>query len=313
MRKSVTAALCAIFVASPLVVNGQMTKTPEVIEKISEFGANLSPEIAIKTFELYVPFHRSDDGSGVEVTPDVSYGPAERNVLDVFVPSSGGDDLSVLVFVHGGGFVGGDKSQDANVGRWFARNDTIVVTPNYRLAPNAKWPSGAQDLALTLKWVSDNIRSFGGNPDKIIIAGTSAGATHVADYTFNEELQIVDDGVIGAVLISPPSIDLDLLGPVIAAFSPYYGDIPDPSTQSVIGKLEGKNLPIMIAYAELDPEFIQNQVHRLIDGVKQRDGKLPIVASAVGHNHISITTHIGTPDESLAPDILEFIQYWAIQ
>ena len=308
MRLQLIAMVLAFLSGGAAVTNSQIANTPEIKSKIAAMGPNLSPDLIANTVALYMPLHMKDDGAGVAVTADLSYGPDDRHVLDVYVPKDGGNDLDVVVFVHGGGFVAGDKAQDVNVGRWFARNNTIVVIPNYRLAPQAKWPAGAKDVALVLEWIAGNIGRFGGDPGKVVLAGTSAGAAHVADYVFREDLQIADDGVLGAILISPPSIDLSLLGPVLPLVAPYYGDAPDPDEKSAIRALEGRNLPLMIVYAELDPPFIHDQVHRLIDGLKQRDGRLPHVTGATGHNHISITAHIGTADDTLAPHLLGFIR-----
>ena len=93
-----------------------------------------------------------------------------------------GSPRPVLIWVHGGAFVGGNKksAQGAffydNVGVWAARNGMIGVNINFRLAPAHKWPTGAQDTGTAVKWVIDNIASHGGDPTRIFLAGHSAGA-----------------------------------------------------------------------------------------------------------------------------------------
>ncbi len=71
---------------------------------------------------------------------------------------------------------------------------------------------------------------------------------------------------------------------------------------SIIGRVPDRKLPIFIAVAEYDMPQIQRQNKRLIDALFARDGKLPNVKTALGHNHISIIEHFGTPDESLVPN-----------
>ena len=116
--------------------------------------------------------------------------------------------VPVIVYVHGGGSVRGDKKGAANIGTYFARNGLVSIAANYRLAPKNKWPSGAKDIASMIKWIKSEGVRFGINANKIFLMGSSAGAAHVAGYVFFEEYQIKDDGVAGAILSSIPSFDL---------------------------------------------------------------------------------------------------------
>jgi para-nitrobenzyl esterase len=98
-----------------------------------------------------------------------------------------------MVWIHGGSFTGGSgKIYD---GRWLvSRGDVIVVTINYRLgtlgflahpalgAPGDVGNYGLQDQQAALRWVRDNIAKFGGDPDKVTVAGESAGGMSVCDH-----------------------------------------------------------------------------------------------------------------------------------
>lgn len=99
----------------------------------------------------------------------------------------------VMVWIHGGGFLNG--SADIYDGRWLTtRGDIVVVTVNYRLgalgflahpALSRNGQSGNYGLAdqqAALRWVRDNIAGFGGDPQKVTIAGESAGAMSVCDH-----------------------------------------------------------------------------------------------------------------------------------
>ena len=305
MKSIIIAA--TVLAASCTGASAQIANTPEIAAKIRELGPELSREMVGGTMALYKPLHEKTDTAGVTVTRNQSYGPHERNVLDVYAPEDADGSQPIMVFVHGGGFVRGDKAGIAPIGTYFARRGIVTIPINYRFAPDSTWPSGGQDVAMALKWIAENPDIHGGDPSKIVIAGNSAGAMHVADYAFREDLQNDNDGVVGAIIISPPVVDLtarpldpdrDLL---------YYGAEGDRAEQSVVNALDGRKIPVLVAYAEYEPDVVIDQTRLLIEGLAKRDGRLPLIVSAPGHNHISIVEHIGTADETLGPDITEFV------
>ena len=120
--------------------------------------------------------------AGVTVTRDIAYGSHARQILDCFVPA-GATNAPVVVFVHGGIFVRGDKRLSSevydNVLYWFARQGFIGVNIEYRLAPESPWPGGADDLGLAIAWARANVARHGGDPGSIFAIGHSAGGTHV--------------------------------------------------------------------------------------------------------------------------------------
>ena len=139
----------------------------------------------------------------------------------------------MFVFVHGGGFIGGDKHVPGSpaydfLGAWAVRNGWVGVTITYRLAPGHTWPSGAQDVASAVAWIRNNIADYGGDPDRIVVAGNSAGAVHVASYVTGQASAGQDsgslDGVRGAAILSGfYQVALDERGDLERA---YYGDTP---------------------------------------------------------------------------------------
>ena len=134
---------------------------------------------------------------------------------------------------------------------------------------------------------------------------------HIADYVFREELQIENDGVIGAILISPPTVDLENREIDPTRDAVYYAE-GNRAEQSVVNAVDGRAVPVLVAYAQNEPDVILDQTHRLINALAARDGRLPLIVGAAGHSHISIVGHIGTADETLGPDMLEFIKLQAL-
>ncbi|MET9000696.1 carboxylesterase family protein [Amycolatopsis sp. NPDC004169] len=103
--------------------------------------------------------------------------------VNVWAPPADGSPRPTLVFVHGGGFVAGSNRAPLYDGTAFARDGVVLVTVNYRLGipgflhlPDAPDNRGLLDVVAALRWVRDNVASFGGDPGNVTLAGQSAGA-----------------------------------------------------------------------------------------------------------------------------------------
>ncbi|KAK3829023.1 MAG: Alpha/Beta hydrolase protein [Benniella sp.] len=115
-------------------------------------------------------------------------------VLDIYQPHSvqAGDDRPVLFYMHGGGWTMGSKRVVGPLLTEMISYDWIVVSVNYRLNSKAGYPTQLMDCKRALRWVKDQIRVFGGNPNNIVAAGDSAGghmACLLASTTNQPELQ----------------------------------------------------------------------------------------------------------------------------
>ncbi len=108
---------------------------------------------------------------------NLSYGPTRRNLLDVYRPRALDGPAPVLLYVHGGGWVMGSKRQQGRVMlEHFLRHGWMCVSINYRLSPRAKWPDHLVDCKRALAWVHEHIQEYGGDPERVVVAGGSAGA-----------------------------------------------------------------------------------------------------------------------------------------
>lgn len=281
---------------------------PHIAQKIRELGNVYSPEVLQETVRIYLPLLAKAPRNSAKVTRNEPYGSDERHRLDVYTPKDRPDKpMPILVFVHGGGFTSGHKKEYSSIGYYFARHGILTVIPNYRLAPEHKWPSGPEDIGSILKWIGLNGRRFGGDTDRVFLMGHSAGAAHVAGYVSFEDFRLEGgDGVIGAILMSGPTYDTTLLSKADMA---YYGeDKSRHPSMSVIPHMDACRIPVFVVFAEFDTPLVQNQTHTLINALFERDRVLPIVKGLMGHNHFSGIMHINTKDESVGPDILEFIK-----
>ena len=160
-------------------------------------------------------------------------------------------------------------------------------------------------------WAKANAARFGGDPNRILLIGHSAGATHVAGYVFDKSLQPSDGPAIaGAVLISGRyRVDYDPADPNGRNMQAYFGDDPSQySNRSPITHIrDGAKVPVFVVVTEYDNPGIDIRGAELFAALCERDGNCPRFARLQGHNHLSEVLAFNTPDEYLGRQILEFI------
>jgi len=276
----------------------------DIRHSIAALGTELGPNILAQCYAMFNA-EQSALLAQVPVTAaDVCYGPHERHRLDLYQPQ--GDGLApILVFIHGGGFLKGDKGgadawPNANVARMAARAGFLGVVINYRLAPDNVWPAGAEDVASVVAWLKANAGRHGGDPDRIVLMGTSAGSVHVAGY-----LKLAGDSDIrAAVLLSgiygyTPLDERDTL---------YYGDRALYPDRMPLEAVASTSLPLLLACAEFDPPRFQAEFLGLMRDRFDRHGTMPRAFIHSGHNHYSLAMHLGTADRRLAEETCAFVR-----
>lgn len=121
--------------------------------------------------------------AGVEVERDIVYTEgkpedAPKHKLDIYLPKER-KGAAVLVFIHGGAWRTGDRSQYTALGNRFAKEGVITVVMSYRLAPQNLHPAQIEDVAAAFAWVVRNVTEYGGDANRIYVGGHSAGG-HLA-------------------------------------------------------------------------------------------------------------------------------------
>jgi acetyl esterase len=128
----------------------------------SRFVANPEPEPVGEVHDVRVPV--ADGSVGVRV-----YRPQATS------------DLPVLVYAHGGGFVFCDLDSHDGLCRNLANLiPAVVISVEYRLAPEHAWPTAAEDVYAVTEWAAANAADFGGDPARIVVGGDSAGGNLAA-------------------------------------------------------------------------------------------------------------------------------------
>jgi triacylglycerol lipase len=266
-----------------------------------------------KTAALYAPLQQKEPYAGVKVERDVKYGPADRNLLDVFASETNASSRPVLIFIHGGGFVAGNKRNPGspfydNIMLWAVKNGFVGVNATYRLAPQFVWPAGPEDLASVVQWVSEKIAERGGDPARIFLVGQSAGAIHVAGYVSHPEFhKVKGGGLAGAVMVSG-LYDLTA-SPAGDAEIAYFGS--DPSRYAERSSLQGllaTKIPLMVSAAEFDPPRFVEQYELIKQASCKRANGCAHAYMLPQHSHISEVYAINTADTRLTDEILEFVK-----
>lgn len=278
-------------------------------DRIRALGTHFSVAQIQGSMALFAPFQPPVDEALVQ--RDLSYGPNVRHRLDLF---GGGSDAKrpVLVFLHGGGFVGGDKGAPGtpfynNVGAWAAAQGWLGITATYRLAPTHPWPAGAEDVARLVAWLKAEAANHGGDPDRIILMGQSAGAAHVASYVGGQGLaDQAAASIAGAIMLS------GLYDVPSAARNPYqdayFGTDPARfAAQSSVNGLATTSVPCLFTVSENDPADFQRQAALLVARRVAAMGIWPDFRWLEGHNHISPVHQIHSSVDELGPVLARFV------
>ena len=194
--------------------------THEVVERSlvevlgPDYASRVHPEVAQRhaappppRLQRLNPFRFRDPG--VRVVSDIAYAPehGRRGLLDVYAPSAGASRAPVLFQIHGGGWMIGDKRQQAQpLMTHLARRGWVCVSANYRLSPKATFPDQIVDCKRALRWIRDHVAEYGGDPDFVIATGGSAGghlssllALTANDPAFQPGFETADTRVEGCV------------------------------------------------------------------------------------------------------------------
>lgn len=261
----------------------------------------------------YAPLLARSPKAGIGVENELAYGEHPRQRLDVYRPESK-VPVPVVIFVHGGAFVRGDKRVNeevyANVLYYFARNGCLGINVEYRLAPEAAFPAGAQDVAAAVEWVRGHAAEFGGDASRIFLIGHSAGATHVATYACDPNAGVSPSaGVRGIVLLSGRlRADARAENPNAAGVRAYFGaDESLYEGRSPVTWADRCALPVMVAIAEFENPLLDVYCAEFYWRLAAARGRASRFLRLAGHNHISLVAHFNTGEDLLGREILDFM------
>jgi len=238
-----------------------------------------------------------------------AYGKHERQKLDVLTPEKA-KDAPVVIFIHGGGWIRGDKKIYQYVQRRLAREKIVTVSANYRLCPEAAFPDFIHDGADVVAWTTNNITDKGGNPSEIYLMGHSAGAHTVAmlglNETYLEKVGVNRSCIKGIIPIAAP---LMLKASQIPELAFVFGNAKDDEMWP-LAFIDGNEPPFLLLQGALDPliQPIHSQAAETM--IKAKGGKVTTHVFE-NHDHMTIIGAFSNKYESkgdVVKPILELIK-----
>ena len=257
---------------------------------------------------IYAPLQPAVDTTSLTLLRDQAYGSEPRQLADVaFVPKNGAS-RPVLVFIHGGGFTGGERRRPGtpfldNVMLWAVRSGMVGVNATYRLAPEHPWPTGGEDVMKALQWAMNNASAWGGDPGKVYLFGHSAGAAHAAEALVR--WADASRAPAGTILLSG-MYDLTHAEPTPGRIA-YYGEDREQWAQRSPGSrlhtLAGR---MLVANADNESAEFMRQAETLWAALNLH-GITPERLLLRGHNHFSPVFSLGSTDRVFADALHRFI------
>lgn len=233
----------------------------------------------------------------VERWDNIVYGKLDRKaqVLDVYRPRQAEDeDLPVIISVHGGGWVYGDKERYQYYCMSLAQRGFAVVNFTYRLAPEYKFPAPLEDLNLVCKWVMKRAGRYHFDTERIFAVGDSAGANILGlyagictnpDYAKEYDFQIPEGFALTAVGLNCGVYTIDKNDPTQAMTLELMKDfLPEQGTEEELKKLNVLNWitdvypPVFCMTAVND--FLKPQALALVE--KLTENQVPFVYRVFG-------------------------------
>ncbi|MDB5649557.1 MAG: hypothetical protein JWL62_1077 [Hyphomicrobiales bacterium] len=251
---------------------------------------------------------------GVEVT-EHSYGAHPRQCFELFKPAGDATGRPVVIFVHGGAFVEGDRNRSAevysNVSVYFARHGIVALNMGYRLAPDAVYPEATTDVASVVKWTKEHANELGIDPARLFLMGHSAGGCHVGCYAYDKRLQPEGGHGLAGLIIISGRMRVDNLpeNPNARKVEVYFGtDAATFEDRSPVSHVSADSPPTFVAWAEFENPLIDLYCSELVYRLALAKRKGPPLVYLAGHNHTSAIAHINTADDVLGAALLDFVR-----
>jgi len=248
----------------------------------------------------------------------------ERQVLDVYSPPNA-KNLPVVFWIHGGGWQTGDKSSVQLKPQVFMDKGFVFVSTNYRLLPSVDMATIVRDVARSIRWVHDHIAEYGGDPQRLLIMGHSAGA-QLAALICADDRYLKAEGLSlaitkGCVPVDGDTYDVPAIIETAETRRRVHG-LPqakfghrekfgnDPAKHrdfsAVTHVARDKGIPPFLILFVADHPDTSAQAQRLGNVLKDA-GVAVTLFGAKETNHGKLNANLGVPDDPATKELYEFL------
>lgn len=247
---------------------------------------------------------------GYRVEENLAYGNDPRQKIDIYSPDRPAGKAPVILFFYGGSWQNGRKEDYLAFGATFASKNIVVAIADYRVYPQVRYPDFLKDSAAAFAYVHAHIAQYGGDPDRIFLAGHSAGAYNVmmlaADPHYLREAGADPSWVHGVIGIAGPYDFLPLHDPVLIKI---FGGAHRVDTQPIT-YIDGKRPPMLLAAGDADETVSPGNTVRLAAKLRSFDSPVEEkIYPGVGHVGIILSlAPVLRGNTTLRKDIIRFVE-----
>lgn len=294
-------------------VTGDLAKVPRI------GNAAAAPAAAAASVPSALAQAPSVATGGMRIYPNLPYDQVAaanpRQSLDLYVPASS-QKHGVIIYVHGGGWSGGDKSEVGQKGQAFTAAGYVFASVNYQLLPAGAHPNNVKDLAKAISWIQKHIERYGGNSKRLFLLGHSAGAQLAALVATDERYLAAESQPLsiikGVVALDGGAYDIPLImrhytdrnNVYALAFGPKYSPVWDDAS-AVNHVAPAKNIaPFLIVHAHLNA-FRKQQAVSLASSLKSA-GVHADLLDIPDRTHSTLSDLLGSAGDRTTKAILEF-------
>lgn len=243
----------------------------------------------------------------------------EQQTLDVYAPAAG-KNRPVAIWIHGGGWHSGDKKDVASKPQAFTDRGFVFVSINYRLWPSVTIRQIAEDVAKAIRWTHEHAAEYGGDPNRLIVLGHSAGAQLAAlvctDDRYLKAEKLSFAVIKGCVPVDGDTFDLPMRFATVhksgnqklaARDKERFGDEQlQKEMSSVTYTARGKPIPPFLILHVADHPDTTGQSQRLFRALREAE-VLARIYPAEGKNHTTINDDLGTLGDKPTQALFEFL------
>lgn len=235
---------------------------------------------------------------------DIPFGPEDRQKLDIYLPADRAlVKLPVLLFIHGGAWTHGFKEWMGFMAPSFVTLPCLFVSSSYGLAPTYRFPVPLNDCFAALRWIVDNISSYGGDPSNVFIGGHASGGHLAALATLRHDQ---------AAMFGLPRDAVKACFPVSGIYTFEFDALPAGSSEarysanllpsreaapeaSPLRFVDGNKTPFLLCYGSKDSEIVVRTSEQMRDALARTSCRL-LTMCQEGLDHFTTNLQAADPE-----------------